>query len=630
MKKKHILSQILALTFAMLLAQWAYAGGKDAQPKVDRSARSGPLNQGGIIIKYKSGQLNSQNLTLQHAGQNAAGLGFGNASAVANKYGITLYFDKPLATGAYLLKQSTPLSSSRLNELIRDIAKDPAVEYVEPDAWMRRQFVPNDPDYQYTQWHYGSGVGGANLPAAWDISQGSGVRVAVLDTGITSHPDLDANRVGGYDFVSHPWVGNDGNGRDNDPSDPGDWVMYDDYYGYTYGGFFAGCNPDFSSWHGTHVAGTIAAVTNNATGGAGVAFGAKVVPVRVLGKCGGFTSDIADAIVWAAGGSVAGVPVNSNAASVINLSLGGGGACSNTFQAAINSARSRGATVVVAAGNESTSTVNAQPANCEGVIAVAATTSAGGIDSNYSNFGPHVGLAAPGTGIYSTVNTGSFSPVGPSYSWYEGTSMAAPHVAGVAALLLAQNPALTPNQVAARLKLGSKPFPASCPQCGAGLLNAYTALVPPAFEAGTVFRFYNLFNGIHLFTGNAVERDIVLGAIPSYQYERAAFKVKPASEAGMLPVYRFRNSRNGAYFYTINQTEKNTVEGIPYFVLEGIAWYARSPSSPGVGTIPLHRFMYKPTGSHFYSYSAGEVAYIQSSLSHLYQYEGVGFYVWPL
>lgn len=623
MKKSQMLSPILVVAVAVFAAQWAYGAEKVIQPKVGRSVQFDASNSSGIIIKYKSGQLSSQKLTSQHAGQNAAGLGFGNASAVASKLGISLYFDKSLATGAHLLKQSARLSSSQINGLIQEIAKDPAVEYVEPDARMYRQSTPNDPYYSLYQWHYKSGVGGINMPAAWDITQGAGVNIAVLDTGITNHPDLDANRVGGYDFISDLLMGNDGNGRDADPSDPGDWITNAEANGW----YFAGCLEKPSSWHGTHVAGTVAAVTNNSTGVAGVAYGAKVVPVRVLGKCGGLTSDIADGIVWAAGGSVAGVPANTNAAAVINLSLGGAGACSHTYQAAINSARALGATVVVAAGNGKTSTVNAQPANCEGVIAVAATT-VDGSKLSESNYGPHVALAAPGDEVASTFNDGLFGPGPSSYAYDAGTSMAAPHVAGVAALLLAQNPALTPNEVAARLKLGSKLFPASCPQCGAGLLDAYTALVPPSFAAGTVFRFYNLNTGIHLFTGNSAERDIVLGGMHSYQYERAAFKVKPTTEAGVLPVYRFRNINNGAYFYTLNQAEKNAVEGIPYFVLEGVAWYAKSTS--GVGTIPLHRFRYKPTGSHFYSYSADEVAHLQSSLSHLYEYEGIGFYVWPL
>src|SRR5690606_31257016 len=155
-------------------------------------------------------------------------------------------------------------------------------------------------------------------------THGNGVVVAVLDTGITRHGDLDANVLPGYDFISDAGKANDGDGRDNDPSDPGDWVTLNQCPG--------GNRAENSSWHGTHVAGTIAAVTNNAKGVAGTAFGARILPVRVLGTCGGYDSDIADAIVWAAGGSVSGVPTNANPAEVINLSLGGGGACGRTSQ----------------------------------------------------------------------------------------------------------------------------------------------------------------------------------------------------------------------------------------------------------------------------------------------------------
>ncbi|HEX8785206.1 MAG TPA: S8 family serine peptidase, partial [Telluria sp.] len=234
-----------------------------------------------------------------------------------------------------------------------------------------------------------------------------------------------------------------------------------------------------SSWHGTHVAGTIAALTNNALGVAGVAYGAKIVPARVLGKCGGYTSDIADAIVWASGGTVSGVPANANPARVISMSLGGTGACDTTTQNAINSARSRNTVVVVAAGNESQNASNSSPANCSGTIVVAATNKSGG-RASYSNYGTIVTLAAPGgdtgAGILSTLNAGTKTPGADSYASYMGTSMATPHVSAVVALMLAKNPNLTPDDVAARLKSSARAFPASCSGCGAGILDASAAI----------------------------------------------------------------------------------------------------------------------------------------------------------
>jgi serine protease len=227
------------------------------------------------------------------------------------------------------------------------------------------------------------------------------------------------------------------------------------------------------------VAGTIAAKTNNGVGVAGVAYGAKVVPARVLGRCGGYTSDIADAIVWASGGTVTGVPANANKARVLNLSLGGTGACDTTTQNAINSARSRGAVVVVAAGNSNVNASNASPANCAGVIAVAATGRSGG-KASYSNYGANVDVAAPGgdygAGILSTLNSGTSTPASDSYASYMGTSMATPHVAGVAALMLSANPNLTPDEVEARLKSTARAFPAACSGCGAGIVDAAAAV----------------------------------------------------------------------------------------------------------------------------------------------------------
>jgi serine protease len=299
------------------------------------------------------------------------------------------------------------------------------------------------------------------------------VVVGVVDTGYRPHADLNANILPGYDFISDTFVANDGGGRDSNAQDPGDWLNPGE------------CGPgdpatfEASSWHGTHVAGTIAALTNNASGVAGVAFNARVVPARVLGKCGGYTSDIADAIIWVSGGTVAGVTNNANPAKVVSISLGGGGSCGTTTQNAINSARSRGASVVVAAGNSNSNAANFTPANCSGVVTVAATGRNGG-KASYSNFGTTVEVAAPGGGgggsVLSTLNAGTQGPGADSYAGYNGTSMATPHVSGVVALMLSVKPTLTPDQVTQLLQSTARAFPATCSQCGSGIVNANAAV----------------------------------------------------------------------------------------------------------------------------------------------------------
>jgi serine protease len=298
----------------------------------------------------------------------------------------------------------------------------------------------------------------------------------VIDTGYRPHADLKSNIVAGYDFITSSQTANDGNGRDTSALDPGDWVDA--------GECGAGSPARNSSWHGTHVAGTIAAVTGNAVGVAGTAFGAKVQPLRVLGKCGGFMSDIADAILWASGAAVPGVPANATPARVINLSLGGAGACDVTTQAAINVARSRGTVVVVAAGNSGADAAGHTPANCSGVVTVGAIGRQGA-RAFYSNYGSSVAVMAPGgdqsvtsvDGILSTLNTGTKGPGSDSYAYYQGTSMATPHVAGIVALMLARNGALTPDDVAARLRASARPMPVPCSEgCGAGIVDASAAV----------------------------------------------------------------------------------------------------------------------------------------------------------
>lgn len=392
---------------------------------------------------------------------------------VGARRGVALSELRTLATGGKVFKIDGRKGESKA--LVQLLRESPLVEYVEEDRILKAYATPNDSQYNQ-QWHYFETTGGLRLPAAWDQTTGSGVRVAVLDTGYRPHADLAANIVGGYDMIADTFVSNDGNGRDSDASDPGDWA--------TAGQCGAGEPASNSSWHGTHVAGTVAAVTNNGTGVAGVAYGAKVVPLRVLGRCGGYTSDIADAIVWAAGGSVSGVPANANPAKVVSLSLGGGGACDSTSQNAINTARSLGAVVIVAAGNSNQNVSNSSPANCSGVVAVAATNRAGG-RAYYSNFGTLVDVAAPGgaqsfandpEGVLSTLNAGTQGPGADNYVFYQGTSMATPHVSGVAALMFAVKPTATPDEIESALKSSARAFPATCSGCGTGIVDANAAV----------------------------------------------------------------------------------------------------------------------------------------------------------
>ena len=432
-----------------------------------------------IIVKYKDSMPAAKGVAKAAAmsGERKARL-----DRAGQQFGMTVRESHTISTGAHVFKLNGKRGLKDVQALAAEMmARDPSIEYAEPDRIMTHMATANDPMYSQ-QWHYTDTTGGLRLPTAWDKSTGSGVVVAVIDTGYRPHADLSGQILQGYDFIGDTFVSNDGNGRDSDASDPGDAIAV----GECGGGQPA--RAQNSSWHGTHVAGTVAARTNNSLGVAGVAYNAKIVPARVLGKCGGYTSDIADAITWTSGGAVSGVPTNANKARVLNLSLGGGGACDSTTQAAINGARSRGAVVVVAAGNDAMNVSNASPANCSGVVAVAATGKTGG-RASYSNYGTLIDVAAPGGdgsySVLSTLNSGTSAPASDNYAGYQGTSMATPHVAGVAALMLSLNSALTPDDIESRLKSTARAFPASCSGCGTGIVDATAAVNSATGGGGT-------------------------------------------------------------------------------------------------------------------------------------------------
>lgn len=387
-----------------------------------------------------------------------------------------------LGMGSDLVRVSRRLDRAETAALLAELRSDPQVQYAQADHRKHGFDVSPDDEYYPLQWHYSNPRSGIRAPAAWDTARGEGVVVAVLDTGYLDHQDLTANLLPGYDFISDPDVANDGDGRDPDAHDPGDSV--------------AGIG---SSFHGTHVAGTIAAVTNNGLDVAGVAWGAKVQPVRVLGTGGGYTSDIIDAITWASGGHVDGVPDDATPAEVINLSLGGEGTCADdpATQEAIDGAIARSVTVVVAAGNSNAPAAAFSPASCRGVIAVGATGFTGA-RASYSNYGPVVALSAPGGDdvdadsnnnyIWSLGNSGlqapDPSPAGDVTVGMQGTSMASPHVAAVVALMQGAAVAsgrepLTPDQVRRVLRGTAAPFAVAPPanrSMGAGIVNAAAAV----------------------------------------------------------------------------------------------------------------------------------------------------------
>lgn len=449
----------------LVLASTAAFGAASlrAEPPTDR-----------LLVRFKSVS------TLPRAASVQVVPGRDRVQSLAIRRATPLKYVRTMYNGTHTVHLGRMVQGAELDAIVRKLAADPEVALVVPDRIKRVQAtVPNDPRFgtngsvtegQFTnQWYLlapdSTLISPINAAAAWDYSRGAAnIRVAVVDTGVLfRHPDLGTVANGGkllpgYDMIgpdntSNPptyAVANDGNGADPDPTDPGDWINTADQSNPVFSGVTGGCPISPSSWHGTKVAGVIGAATNDGIGISGVAWDSPVLPMRALGKCIGYDSDIIDAMAWAAGVNINGYicgggnpaqtpticpdtsspyspfPVNPYPARIINLSLGSQTSCSPVYQEIVNflTAPPYNVVIVAAAGNSGATTTNptlvgnggvvTEPANCPGVIAVEALRHAGS-KVGFSNFGPEVAISAPGGNCvssappcyYSIVSTGN-------------------------------------------------------------------------------------------------------------------------------------------------------------------------------------------------------------------------------
>jgi serine protease len=479
-----------------------------------------------VIVKYRA-----DSSLLRKSAQSVSAQITAQADALGTRVGVTLRTGSALAERAQVVF-ATGITSEAL---AARIAAQPDVEYAVPDKRRHRVSAPNDPLYlsgppiagssggpAVGQWYLRAPAGemqaAINVEPAWAITTGSpSVVVAVIDTGVRfDHPDLltvaaGGNLLPGYDMISDIPTANDGDGRDPDPSDPGDYLTLAEVQNSRSPFYQCSDQAEDSSWHGTQTSALIGALTNNGAGMASVGRTVRILPIRVLGKCGGFDSDIIAAMLWAVGQSVPGVPANPTPARVLNLSLGGEDSCSAAYVDAMSKITAAGAVVVAAAGN-SAGHATGTPANCPGVIAVAALRHVGN-KVGFSDLGPDIAISAPGGNcgtdttsnaclypILTASNAGATTPIATAsggaiytdaFNSSLGTSFSSPLVAGTAALMLSVRPSLTPAEVLAKLQSTARPFPTTGGDNGDGTpvlqCIAPAPIGQPQFEQGQCY-----------------------------------------------------------------------------------------------------------------------------------------------
>lgn len=457
MKPKNSRSLSLALAVLTTCSMVAGAGAAPAPTSgtTETAETQGPPSSISEADKQDIAQ-NSQSTVLEETDQII--VKFKDSTAETSKHGAVASLSEETAVdtdadivketvgGAEIINAGKFLDRQEQTEAVEQLEENPNVEYAEPDYIIAAAPAgnpgnpPNDPYFAAYQWN----LRAIDAPGAWKTATGKNTVIGIADTGQTSHPDLNAKYLQGYDFISTIAHSRDGNGRDNNPNDEGDW------------------GPNYSAtstWHGTHVAGIAAASSGNGIGVAGVASDAKIQHARVMGKDGTtYVSDQAAGVAWSAGVSVPGVPKNFTPASVVNFSEAVRTPdlrCPQVMQDAINQAHARNVPVVVSAGNLGDDTAKYMPSNCLYAIVVGATN-VNNTMTGYSNRGEEIDVLAPGgdvsVPVWSTKNTGTYTQGSASYGYLYGTSMASPHVAGIVALMKERNPNLTVEQIRSILK----------------------------------------------------------------------------------------------------------------------------------------------------------------------------------
>ena len=445
----------------------AVAATSETNPVLQQPAAATESAVHRVFVKLRS------NAT---AGRDKAQATTNTVQALVARSKLTLMQTREISAGLHAL-QVQPIAGESIAATLARLRTDPNVEYAEADErrYPHALSPPDDPLFTGQWYLQNAQPSGVDAVTAWNTTTGrSDIVIADVDTGIRfDHPDLRSvatdRLLAGYDFISDAAIANDGNGRDADATDPGDWVTTAD----TQTAKFTGCTVQNSSWHGTRVVGMMAAIANNSTGIAGITWQGMILPVRALGKCGGYDSDIMDGMRWAAGLHVSGAPDNTHPAQIINMSLGSIGSCTAAQQQVVDEIVALGVLIVVSAGNEGGPVDS--PANCIGVAGVAGLRNIG-TKVGFSSLGPQVALSAPGGNcvnasgaclfsLDTTTNSGTTVPVASTYTDQFnsnlGTSFSAPAVASIAALMTSVNGNLQPSQLIARLQEGAKPFPTS-------------------------------------------------------------------------------------------------------------------------------------------------------------------------